>query len=149
MSSTHKHTDFSQINQHIYIGTNFCCTEHFDKKLLKKGITTDISLEDVRIDSPFGVACYLWLPVKNHRAPTQYQLAMGASVIDTAVKSKRKVYVHCKNGHGRAPTLVAAYLIYQGKSHKEAVAFLKSKRLGTDLAAPQLRALATFSKINS
>lgn len=30
----HKHTEYSKINKHIYIGTNFCCQTHFDKALL-------------------------------------------------------------------------------------------------------------------
>lgn len=141
MPSPHKHTEYSKINQYIYIGTNFCCQRHFDKSLLKKGITADISLEETRIDTPFGVKYYLWLPVKNHYPPTMYQFLVGVSCIDNTVKSKNKVYVHCKNGHGRAPTLVAAYLISKGMSVKESIDFLKSKRAGVNIHPRQLHAL--------
>lgn len=144
MSKPHKHTEYSKINDYIYIGTNACCRTHFDKKLLKKGITVDISLEEVRIDTPFGVTCYLWLPVRDHYAPTMYQFLAGVSCIDNAVKTKNKVYIHCKNGHGRAPTLVAAYLITQGMSVKEAIAFLKSKREGVNIRPAQWKALDKF-----
>jgi len=142
----HKHTEYSQINRHIYIGTNFCCQTHFDKTLLNKGIATDISLEETRMDTPFGVKCYLWLPVKDHHAPTMYQFSMGVACIDIVVKNKEKVYVHCKNGHGRAPTLVAAYLITQGMSVEKAVEFLKSKRAGIDIRPAQRNALIRFRK---
>lgn len=145
----HKHTEYSKINQYIYIGTNFCCQKHFDGELLKKGITTDISLEEIRIDTPFGVKCYLWLPVKDHYSPTMYQFLMGVYCIDNAVKNKNKIYVHCKNGHGRAPTLVAGYLISQGMSVSEAFDFLMSKRAGVNPTPRQLEALEKFAaKIN-
>lgn len=144
MSKPHKHTEYSKITEYIYIGTNACCQQHFDKKLLKKGVTVDISLEEVRMDTPFGVKCYLWLPVKDHYPPAMYQFLTGVACIDNAVKTKNKVYVHCKNGHGRAPTLVAAYFITQGMSVKEAITFLKSKRAGVNLRPAQLKALEKF-----
>lgn len=144
MSVPHKHTEYSKINQYIYIGTNFCCQRHFDKSLLKKGITVDISLEKIKIDTPFGVKCYLWLPVKDHYPPTMYQFLIGVSCIDDAIKTKNKLYIHCQNGHGRAPTLVAAYFMSQGMSVGEAVAFLKSKRAGVHIRPVQLDALRKF-----
>ena len=55
------------------------------------------------------------------------------------------VYVHCKNGHGRAPTLVAAYLTRKGKPPAEAEAFIKSKRPSIHLEEAQRAALRYFS----
>lgn len=146
MSIPHKHTEYSKINQYIYIGTNFCCQKHFDKSLLKKGITADISLEEIKIDTPFGVKCYLWLPVKDHYPPTMYQFLIGVSCIDNAIKTKNRLYVHCKNGHGRAPTLIAAYFVSQGMSVDKVIALLKSKRAGVNLRPAQLNALRKFKK---
>ena len=145
MTITHQRTDYSRINQYIYIGTNFCCKVHFDKRLLKKGIATDISLEETSMDSPFGVKSYLWLPVKDYYPPSRYQFLVGVSVIDNAIKTKNKVYVHCKNGHGRAPTLVAAYLISQGMSVSKAVKLIRSKRPEIHLRHRQLKALKNLS----
>lgn len=149
MRAPHKKTNFSQITPYIYIGTNFCCQTHFDKKLLAMGITTDISLEDTRVDTPFGVSTYLWLPVKDHYAPSLYQLQMGADCIDNAVKNKQKVYIHCKNGHGRAPSLVAGYFIHKGKNMKDAVALIASKRPEIHLWESQIQALKKFEKMHS
>jgi len=28
--------------------------------------------------------------------------------VEEAVKKEKKIYIHCKNGHGRGPTVVAA-----------------------------------------
>lgn len=138
--------DFNFITDGIYIGTNQCCQTHFDERLIKDGVTADISLEEERIDAPFGVEFYIWIPVKNYAAPTRDQLEFGVSVLEQLVKMNKKVYVHCKNGHGRAPTLVAAYLIKKGKSPEEAEAFIKSKRPTIHLEEVQRQALRDFSK---
>lgn len=138
--------DFSYVTDGIYIGTNQCCQKDFDKKLLKDGVSVDISLEEERIDAPFGVEFYIWIPVKNHTAPTKDQLEFGVAALEKVVSMKKKVYVHCQNGHGRAPTLVAAYLIKnKGYAPTEAVAFIKSKRPATHLQDAQIAALRSFS----
>lgn len=112
------------------------------------GITADISLEEIRIDTPFGVKSYVWLPVKDHHPPTQYQFEIGVAAIGNAVRVKKKVYVHCKNGHGRAPTLVAAYLISQGMEVREAMKYITSKRSGVHFTDVQIRSLERFQKRN-
>ena len=112
----------------------------------RQGVSADISLRGKHIDTPFGVKYFLWLPTKDHYAPSQQQLLAGAAAIDTLVKQKAKVYVHCKAGHGRSPTLVAAYLILKGKSAKGAIAAVRKKRPGIHPTASQIRALARFER---
>jgi len=137
--------EYNYIIDGIFIGTNQCCQTHFDEKLKKEGITADISLEEDRLDAPFGVDFYTWIPVVNHAAPHKDQLAFGVSVLEKLVAMQRKIYVHCKNGHGRAPTLVAAYLIQKGKNPKEAEEFIKSHRPSIHLEDVQRAALEDFS----
>lgn len=124
----HPHMNFSRITDRIYIGTNFCCDMHFAPELLERGVTYDLSLEEDRVDAPLGGAAYLWLPIKDGHAPTEQQFAMGTSFIDAAVRTGRRVYVHCKNGHGRAPTMVAAYFIKTGMSLDDALHLIEAKR---------------------
>lgn len=138
--------EYDYITDGIYIGTNQCCQTHFDEKLKKLGITADISLEEEHLDAPFGVDFYTWIPVKNHLPPTPDQMEFGVTIIKKLVTMGKKVYVHCQNGHGRAPTLVAAYLISKGKSPEEAEAFIKSKRPTIHLEDVQRQALKEFSK---
>ena len=144
-----KELEYNEITDGIYIGTNQCCQTHFDEKLKKEGITADISLEKDRLDAPFGVDFYIWMPVQNHIAPKHDQLEFGVSILEKLVAMGKKVYVHCKNGHGRAPTLVAAYLIKKGKSPTEAEAFIKSQRPSMHLEDVQRQALVDFSKMDS
>ena len=138
--------EYSKITQNIYIGTNACCQTHFDKGLAKKGIRADISLEDVRIDQPFGVKFYLWLPTRNHYAPSLAQLLLGVQTVDMLVKNKIKVYVHCRNGHGRAPTLVAAYFILKGMTVQKAIEAVKKKRSAVHPNKRQVDVLKKFYK---
>jgi len=140
--------EYSRITDQVYIGTNFCCGTHFDPELLKQGVTYDLSLEEERVDSPTGGSAYLWLPVKDMHAPTEQQFFMGIAFIDAAVKSGRKVYVHCKNGHGRAPTMVAGYFIVNGMTTDDAFEVIKRKRPEVHLQQEQLNALRQFETMH-
>jgi len=142
-----KELEYNEIVDGIYIGTNQCCQTHFDERLKKEGITADISLEEDRLDAPFGVDFYTWIPVKDHEVPKRDQLEFGVSILEKLVEMGKKVYVHCKNGHGRAPTLVASYLIRKGKNAEEAEAFIKSKRPSMHLDDIQREALQEFVEI--
>jgi len=70
----------------------------------------------------------------------------GATHIDSAVKNKEKIFVYCRLGHGRSPTLVAAYFILQGLSAQEAVAKIKEKRPEIHPVAEQIEALEKFAR---
>jgi atypical dual specificity phosphatase len=137
--------EYNQITKNIYIGSNQCCQTHFEQSLLKKGIKADISLEKERLDAPFGVDYFLWLPVTDSKAPSQEQFLIGAKAIKNFVDSNIKVYVHCLRGHGRSPTLVAAYLILEGLKTNDAIRKIRDKRL-IHLTKVQIKALKKFEK---
>jgi len=142
------HTVFKwdQIDDHLFIGNNMCCQMHFDKELLLKGISADISLEDERVDAPFGVESYLWLPTADHTPPTPEQLRLGVDHIKQLVDSERAVYIHCKNGHGRAPTLAAAYYISTGITLENALTLITEHRRRAHLTDEQKEGLELFSE---
>lgn len=136
--------DYDQITESIFVGSNMCCQYGFSEELLSKNVTADISLEKDRVDNPYGVDYFLWLPTEDQYAPTINQLKLGVKTMDFFVKSNIKFYVHCKNGHGRAPTLVAAYFITSGLSIEEAIDLLKQKRPSTHINEAQIKALRDF-----
>ncbi|QQG46311.1 MAG: dual specificity protein phosphatase family protein [Candidatus Niyogibacteria bacterium] len=139
--------EYNYITDGIYIGTNLCCQTHFNGELKKKGIMADVSLEEEKIDSPFGAYFYAWIPVKNHTAPKQEQLEFGVLTLKNLVAMKQKIYLHCKNGHGRAPTMMAAYLIKtRGMSPANAEKFIKKQRPSIHLEPVQRKALIKFYK---
>ncbi len=140
----HKGFDYDQIDDEVFIGTNMCCQLGFNKELLAKNVKADISLEEIRVDAPTGVDYFLWLPTKDHQPPTPDKLTLGVQTLDFLIKRKIKVYIHCHNGHGRAPTLFIAYLVKKGMKIEEAINYLRSKRPSIHLSPTQLEALRTF-----
>ena len=57
-----KEPEYNEIIDCTYIGTNQCCQTHFDEKLKNEGITTDISLEEDRLDAPFHTSLRSYSP---------------------------------------------------------------------------------------
>jgi len=143
-----KKLEYNYITDGVYIGTNQCCKTHFDKRLLEKDdITVDISLEGERIDLPYGVDWYAWIPIKDKTAPTQDKLEFVVAAIEKSIALGKKIYLHCKNGHGRAPTVFAAYLVKnKGMTPDEAVEFIRSKRPTIHLEETQKEAIIDFYK---
>lgn len=138
--------EYNEITPLIYIGTNMCCQTHFDAELLELGVKANISLEANKLDTPFGVDFYLWLPTEDLSAPTEDQLELGVTTLDKLIKLKNKIYVHCRFGHGRAPTLVAAYFISQGMSVEDAILKIKEKRSSIHISETQKEALKKFKE---
>lgn len=141
----HGPANFDQITDFIWIGNNMCCAIH-NRELLQLGFDADIDLEENRAEEPPHTSIYLWLPTKDHTPPTMQQLKTGVTTLTSLVKQHIKVYVHCKNGHGRAPTLVAAHLITHGKTVDEAIAFIKERRPVIHLGSSQIEALKQFAQ---
>lgn len=142
----HQPIDYNYITDGIYIGTNQCCQTHFDADLkAKENIEADISLEAEQMDHPAGISFYIWLPTLDHHAPTPVQLDFGIAALEKFVAMKKRIYVHCQLGHGRAPTLVAAYLIARGQTVEQAINFITEKRPVIHLEEAQKQALIAFS----
>lgn len=142
----HKGFDYDEIDDGVLIGTNMCCQVGFDRELLAKNVRADISLEELRVDAPNGVDYFLWLPTNDHQSPTLNQLTLGVQTLEFFITKKIKVYIHCKKGHGRAPTLFAAYLVKQGMGVEQAIARLRSKRPTIHISQAQRNGLRAFKK---
>lgn len=141
-----KHLSYSKIEKYIYIGTNICCRKHFNE-LLNIGISADIDLEEEKMDKPStGITVFLWLPVIDFQAPSQIKLHIAAHVIDTLVQHKQKCYVHCHQGQGRAPTVVAAYYVLKGMTVKQALDKIRKIRPLAKPNSQQVSALNIFAK---
>lgn len=147
LPTDHKTFDYSRILDWLYVGTNACCQMHFEKELIEKGVRADISLEQERLDDPTGVEFFLWLPTTDHTPPSMDQLEMGVQSLKHFYENAIPCYAHCKNGHGRAPTLIAAFLMnVKGLTADESIAFLKERRPSIHLDEVQIAALAAYGK---
>src|SRR3989344_9445490 len=122
--------EYSEITENIYLGSDLCsprvCKLH-EPEFRKLGVTVEISLTAELKDTPTNnVALYSWIPVKDEEAPSVDQLDLGSEIINKAVIQGRKIYIHCRLGHGRSPTMLAAYLIrFQNMTVASALDFIR------------------------
>lgn len=143
----HPRFELSKITDKVYLETNLCCLARPHVEILKDhGITADIDLEEERQEKAPYIEVYLWLPVKDKTAPTKEQFNVGVSVMDQLDKAGKSIYIHCKNGHGRSPTLVAAYFISKGMGVSEAIEKIRKKRPEIHIEKLQVEALGRYKK---
>lgn len=71
---------------------------------------------------------YLWLPTTDHTPPTFEDIQRGVDFINGHIEAGREVYVHCRAGVGRGPTMTACYLVHSGMTPNEAWATIRKVR---------------------
>jgi dual specificity MAP kinase phosphatase len=62
------------------------------------------------------------------KAPSIEQLEKGIGFIKNQIANGGKVYVHCRLGEGRGPTMAIAYLIGTGMLYEDAFKLVKGIR---------------------
>jgi len=72
---------------------------------------------------------YLHLPTVDNTPPPLEVLLKGADFIDSEIENGGSVYVHCRQGLGRGPTMAMAYLIKTGLTYVDAYAMIKRVRI--------------------
>ncbi len=56
-------------------------------------------------------------------------LNIGANILNELINNNQVVYVHCKKGHHRSASVIAAYLIkFKNINNENALSFIKDKR---------------------
>ena len=144
--------DYSVITDSIFIGSDLCkggvCKIHGEEfKRLGVKFEINLSLENNELPPKDGLGGYTWLPVTDGRPPSEKQLDVGSCIINEMVGDGSKIYIHCKNGHGRSPTLVAAYLIrFEGKTAEEAEKIIKEKRPEIHIEENQKKVLGGYEE---
>jgi atypical dual specificity phosphatase len=143
--------DYSKITDNIYIGSDLCrgnvCPIH-GEEFEELGILVELNLSVEKKEiPPDGIDIYSWIPVADDYPPTFDQFSIGTSIINQAVELGKNVYVHCKLGHGRSPTMVAAYLVrYRGYNVSEALKIIRERRPEVHISERQLSALKECEK---
>jgi dual specificity MAP kinase phosphatase len=90
--------------------------------LRRRGVTAIVNLRHESDDREKGRALdhYLYLPTIDNTPPTLEHLQQAATFIADEIRRGGKVYVHCWEGVGRAPTTACAYLVSTGMTPDEA-----------------------------
>lgn len=112
----------------LWIGSRPSCLEDIHYLQEELGVTDIIDLceEYPQVQCPSDVTLHRF-PVVEHTPPTLQQLKSILRIIESGT-SNGVVYVHCRYGLGRAPTVILSYLMSIGVPLKKGFQFLKDKR---------------------
>jgi protein tyrosine phosphatase (PTP) superfamily phosphohydrolase (DUF442 family) len=117
-----------QITADLYLGSQY--NRVGLRKLKALGITAIINM---RMHSVYEAAQYegfhyLHLPTPDNTPPPLDILQQGADFADAEIKNGGKVYIHCRQGLGRGPTMTLAYLLKTGLKLEDALTIVKKTR---------------------
>ncbi len=130
-----------KVTPKVYLGGAF--NKNKIAQIKKWGITAVISLRQKQ--PPTGINT-LHIPTKDRHAPTIKELEQGIEFINKEIANGGKVYIHCRSGVGRGPTMLIAYLLSTGYELKEAIKLIKQVRNFINLTAVQMDRLIDFEK---
>ena len=119
----------SQITAHLFLGSQYNLLGL--KKLKALGVTAIVNMRTHNdySDAEHEGIKYLHLPTVDNTPPPLDVLLKGADFIDNEIKNNGIVYVHCRQGLGRGPTMAMAYLIKTGLTFADAYAMIKKVRV--------------------
>lgn len=134
----------SQITEQVYVGPQYKSAGL--AWLEQEGIDAVINMRIEFDNAEHGLVPehYLHLPTVDDDAPTMEHLAQGVAFCEQIIANGGKVYIHCKGGIGRAPTMAAAYFISQGMTRDEALQLIRQSRPFIKVMPPQMEQLAAF-----
>jgi protein tyrosine phosphatase (PTP) superfamily phosphohydrolase (DUF442 family) len=100
------------------------------RKMKALGITAIINMRmhSVYTEAQYEGFHYLHLPTPDNTPPPLPILLQGADFADAEIKSGGKVYIHCRQGLGRGPTMALAYLLKTGLTLDDALELVRKAR---------------------
>jgi protein-tyrosine phosphatase len=118
-----------QVTAHLFIGSQYNLLGL--QKLKALGVTAIVNM---RMHSTYNEAVhegikYLHLPTVDNTPPPLDVLVKGADFIDEEIRNGGKVYVHCRQGLGRGPTMAIAYLIKLSMTYRDAYDMVRKVRI--------------------
>lgn len=118
----------SQITANLYLGSQYSLIGL--QKLKALGVTAIVNMRENPVfnESKYEGFHYLHLPTVDNTPPPLATLIKGADFVTEEIKAGGKVYIHCRQGLGRGPTMTIAYLISTGLTFDDAFALVKKVR---------------------
>jgi hypothetical protein len=136
----------SMITPQLYLGGQY--TKRGYKKLNKMEFTGIVNMRKSKaipyeFDRQIKV---LHLPTPDLKAPSILNLEKGITFIAREINRNGKVYVHCRSGEGRGPSMVIAYLMSTGMFFEDAYNSVRAIRPFIRITHPQKKVLKQLEK---
>lgn len=119
----------SQITADLYLGGQYNLVGLGRLKAL--GITAIVNMRErsVYSEAQYAGFRYLHLPTVDNTPPKLEDLVRGANFVDHEIRvNKGKVYIHCRQGLGRGPSMAIAYLLKLGTTYDDAYGLVQKTR---------------------
>jgi protein-tyrosine phosphatase len=118
----------SMLTKNLYLGGQYSVRKV--SSLKKLGITAIVNMRKLPMQNQLVLTNFklLQLPTSDLHAPTLDHLREGVKFIDKEIKNGGSVYVHCRYGEGRGPSMAISYLMYIGMTLDEAIAYVRKVR---------------------
>lgn len=119
---------YSEVLPTVWVGGQHY--RHGVQHMRKIGLSAIVNLRTEPDDAAMNRVTerYLWLPTTDHTPPTLADIQRAVDFIDGEIAAGGKVYVHCRAGVGRGPTMVACYLVSKDHTPHEAWGKLRKVR---------------------
>ena len=136
----------SRITPQIYVGPQY--NRRGKRALEQEGITGVVNMRVEFDDAAHGLtlAHYCHLPTVDDDQPAPAHLQQGVDFIQSVLDAGGKVYIHCKGGIGRAPTMAAAYFVSQGMTLEQALDLIQQTRPFIHITPPQMAGLHAYAR---
>ena len=135
----------SQVSPHLYVAGQHW--RHGWETLKAWGVTAIVNMRRHHPFTPPEPVRVLRLPTTDHTAPNLDDLKRGAEFIREEIERGGAVYVHCREGRGRGPTMAAAYLVSTGMTPDEAWESIRKARPFINPTRRQKEQLIRFAEM--
>ncbi len=138
---------YSRITPNLFLGGQYKLRAI--NELKDRGITAIVNMRTRTIHnkvSKYPWVTFLHLPTRDGYAPSIEHLKQGATFMQKQIDKGGKVYVHCRHGEGRGPTMAIAFLISTGMTLQDAYDVVRDTRTFAYPNKRQMERLKEFEK---
>lgn len=131
----------SQITANLFLGGQYNLRGLTRLKQIGISAIINMRMHSIYTEAQYQGFHYLHLPTLDNTAPKLDDLIKGADFAHNEIINHGKVYIHCRQGLGRGPSMAMAYLLKMGATYEDALAAVKKVRTFIDPTAVQIERL--------